>query len=68
MSSFFAISHNLILIKGEKETNPGAFSNFRISPETIELLKKRNVTELFPIQYNTFDHVFNGKDVVAKGN
>lgn len=44
----------------------GDFSNFRISDVTVEKLKKRNVNYLFPIQYKTFDHVYNGEDVIGQ--
>ncbi|KAK6481940.1 nucleolar RNA helicase 2-like isoform X1 [Huso huso] len=48
------------------EQKEGAFSNFRISKETINLLKGRGVTYLFDIQSRTFNSVYDGKDVVAQ--
>ncbi|XP_051883357.1 nucleolar RNA helicase 2 isoform X1 [Pristis pectinata] len=48
------------------EQREGAFSNFRISQETIKLLKARGVTHLFPIQAQTFDHIYDGSDCVAQ--
>ncbi|XP_072883279.1 nucleolar RNA helicase 2 isoform X2 [Hemitrygon akajei] len=48
------------------EQREGAFSNFRISQETIKLLKARGVTHLFPIQAQTFNHIFDGSDCVAQ--
>ncbi|XP_038600031.1 nucleolar RNA helicase 2-like [Tachyglossus aculeatus] len=48
------------------EQKEGAFSNFSISQETIQLLKARGVTYLFPIQAKTFGHVSSGKDVIAQ--
>ncbi|XP_067908501.1 nucleolar RNA helicase 2 [Heterodontus francisci] len=48
------------------EQKEGAFSNFRISPETVELLKGRGVTYLFPIQAQTFDCIYDGSDCVAQ--
>uniref|UniRef100_A0A8C9U0M4 RNA helicase n=1 Tax=Scleropages formosus TaxID=113540 RepID=A0A8C9U0M4_SCLFO len=48
------------------EQKEGAFSNFRISKETIRLLQARGVTYLFDIQAKTFNSVFDGKDVVAQ--
>ncbi|XP_055503287.1 nucleolar RNA helicase 2 isoform X2 [Leucoraja erinacea] len=48
------------------EQREGAFSNFRISPETIKLLKGRGVTHLFPIQSQTFNHIYDGSDCVAQ--
>lgn len=44
----------------------GDFSKFRITDKTITLLKKKGITYLFPIQIATFDHIFDGKDVVAQ--
>nr|XP_006630629.1 PREDICTED: nucleolar RNA helicase 2 [Lepisosteus oculatus] len=48
------------------EQKAGAFSNFRISKETIQLLQARGVTYLFDIQVKTFDFVFDGNDVVGQ--
>ncbi|XP_067408745.1 nucleolar RNA helicase 2-like [Emydura macquarii macquarii] len=48
------------------EQKEGAFSNFCISKGTIELLRARGVTYLFPVQVKTFKHVYDGKDVVAQ--
>lgn len=48
------------------EQKEGAFSNFRISQETIELLKGRGVTYLFPIQAQTFNCIYDGSDCVAQ--
>ncbi|XP_044515127.1 nucleolar RNA helicase 2 isoform X2 [Gracilinanus agilis] len=48
------------------EQKEGAFSNFPISEETIQLLKARGVTYLFPIQAKTFHHVSSGKDLIAQ--
>nr|XP_042712878.1 nucleolar RNA helicase 2-like isoform X2 [Chrysemys picta bellii] len=48
------------------EQKEGAFSNFCISKGTIELLRARGVTYLFPVQVKTFKHIYDGKDVVAQ--
>ncbi|XP_048864080.1 nucleolar RNA helicase 2 isoform X3 [Brienomyrus brachyistius] len=48
------------------EQREGAFSNFRISKDTIRLLQARGVTYLFDIQVKTFNSVYDGKDVVAQ--
>ncbi|KAL7855446.1 hypothetical protein AOLI_G00190500 [Acnodon oligacanthus] len=54
----------------EKEMTPeqreGAFSNFKISPNTIKLLEARGVKYLFDIQVKTFNPVFDGKDVIGQ--
>lgn len=44
----------------------GDFSKFRITPKTKKLLAKKGITYLFPIQVATFNHVYDGKDVVAQ--
>ncbi|XP_051772008.1 nucleolar RNA helicase 2 [Ctenopharyngodon idella] len=53
----------------EKETleqKEGAFSNFRISPNTIKLLQARGVSYLFDIQVKTFNPVYEGKDLIGQ--
>ena len=44
----------------------GKFSNFNISEQTIDCLEKKGVSYLFPIQIKTFDHIYNGKDVIGQ--
>uniref|UniRef100_A0A673GUG9 RNA helicase n=1 Tax=Sinocyclocheilus rhinocerous TaxID=307959 RepID=A0A673GUG9_9TELE len=44
----------------------GAFSNFRISQNTIKLLQARGVSYLFDIQVKTFNSVYDGKDVIGQ--
>ncbi|KAG7279172.1 hypothetical protein CRUP_022367 [Coryphaenoides rupestris] len=48
------------------EQKEGAFSNFKISQETIDRLKARGVTYLFDIQIKTFNSVYSGKDVIGQ--
>ncbi|XP_070684084.1 nucleolar RNA helicase 2 isoform X1 [Pempheris klunzingeri] len=48
------------------EQKEGAFSNFRISQFTIDKLKARGVSYLFDIQVKTFNHVYDGEDVIAQ--
>ncbi|XP_040892451.1 nucleolar RNA helicase 2 [Toxotes jaculatrix] len=48
------------------EQKEGAFSNFRISQVTIGKLKARGVSYLFDIQVKTFNHVYDGEDVIAQ--
>uniref|UniRef100_A0A8C5QBX2 RNA helicase n=1 Tax=Leptobrachium leishanense TaxID=445787 RepID=A0A8C5QBX2_9ANUR len=48
------------------EKQAGAFENFPISIETINNLKAKGVTYLFPIQAKTFHTVYSGKDVVVQ--
>nr|CAB3236960.1 nucleolar RNA helicase 2 [Phallusia mammillata] len=44
----------------------GDFSHFRITENTKPLLLKQGVKYLFPIQVKTFDHVFDGEDLIAQ--
>ncbi|KAL6069945.1 Nucleolar RNA helicase 2 [Balamuthia mandrillaris] len=41
-------------------------SNFRVSPETVEVLRSRGFNVLFPIQAQTYDHIFDGKDLIGR--
>ena len=49
-----------------KERKLGKLSKFRIERATRKLLKERGVRHLFPIQYLTFDPVYDGKDVIGQ--
>uniref|UniRef100_A0A9J7X6N8 Nucleolar RNA helicase 2 n=2 Tax=Cyprinus carpio TaxID=7962 RepID=A0A9J7X6N8_CYPCA len=49
-----------------KSLYKGAFSNFRISQNTIKLLQARGVSYLFDIQVKTFNSVYDGKDVIGQ--
>ncbi len=40
--------------------------NYRIAPRTVELLEKQGIKQLFPIQYETFDLVYDGKDIMGR--
>lgn len=44
----------------------GKLSKFRIDKSTRKVLKGRGVKFLFPIQYLSFDHVYDGKDVIGQ--
>ncbi|CAH8640737.1 unnamed protein product [Heterobilharzia americana] len=43
----------------------GDFSNFSISDAVIEKLLSRNITELFPVQFKTYDAISSGRDAVV---
>ena len=36
------------------------------NPKTINILKKRNIKELYPIQAQTFKPIYSGQDVIAR--
>lgn len=44
----------------------GKLSKFRIEKATRKLLRTRGVKYLFPIQYLTFDPVYDGKDLIGQ--
>eukprot|EP01135_Chromosphaera_perkinsii_P012096 Nk52_evm34s2579 gene=Nk52_evmTU34s2579 len=44
----------------------GCLDQFRISSRTKELLAKKKVSHLFPIQVKTFDLIYDGKDVLGR--
>jgi ATP-dependent RNA helicase DDX21 len=37
-----------------------------ITSETIKGLQKRGITGLFPVQTGTFEHIYEGKDIIAR--
>ena len=43
-----------------------ALHNFRLSAETVALLKQRGIEKLFPIQAQTFEAILDGRDVVGQ--
>ncbi|OAF71867.1 hypothetical protein A3Q56_00365 [Intoshia linei] len=42
------------------------FSNYNIRPTTVKKLTDMGITKLFPIQYKTYNYIFNNQDVVGK--
>eukprot|EP00658_Telonema_sp_P-2_P076284 TRINITY_DN6651_c0_g4_i1.p1 TRINITY_DN6651_c0_g4~~TRINITY_DN6651_c0_g4_i1.p1 ORF type:complete len:664 (+),score=142.29 TRINITY_DN6651_c0_g4_i1:50-2041(+) len=48
------------------DKDPASVDNFRISDHTKELLAARGIKTLFPIQVETFNKVFEGKDMIAR--
>lgn len=43
----------------------GKLKKFRISKGSRRVLKSRGITHLFPIQYLTYDPVYEGRDVIG---
>ena len=41
---------------------------FRISKESRRILKEKGIKFLFPIQYLTFDHIYDGKNVIGQAS
>ena len=44
----------------------GDFRNFAISEATERNLKKKGIQYLFPIQYETFNHIYEGRDLIGR--
>ncbi|KAJ6971142.1 DEAD-box ATP-dependent RNA helicase 7-like [Populus alba x Populus x berolinensis] len=49
-----------------KAGDPNAVTRFRISEPLREVLKKRGIEALFPIQARTFEDILNGGDLVGR--
>lgn len=46
---------------------PGNYENFpEIHPKTVEGLKKRGINFLFPVQYESFNTIFQRKDLIVR--
>lgn len=59
------VSHNTAL--KEYAVQDGEFSSYpEITSKTIEKLKARSITSLFPIQQQCFYPIFNREDVIAR--
>lgn len=41
-------------------------SDYRVSPETVAILKEGGFERLFPIQSQTFDIVYDGTDIIGR--
>ena len=54
--------------EASKGSKLGKLSRFRISKQTRKTLKERGVRSLFPIQYLSFDHVYDGKDLIGQAS
>ena len=54
--------------EASKGSKLGKLSRFRISKQTRKTLKERGVRTLFPIQYLSFDHVYDGKDLIGQAS
>ncbi|XP_078576363.1 nucleolar RNA helicase 2-like isoform X2 [Branchiostoma floridae x Branchiostoma japonicum] len=59
-------SENGVAENGTITKEEGDFENFRITAQTVTKLKARNVVKLFPVQYSTFDFVYDGWDVITQ--
>lgn len=47
--------------------DPGDFSKFpEITPETIKNLKEKGIEKLFPVQYTSFNNVYNEEDLIVR--
>ena len=54
------------LTESDEAAAQGNFKKYRISKLSRKTLRSRGITHLFPIQYMTFDAVYDGKDVIGQ--
>ena len=54
--------------KDEDDAVKGNFKNFSICKASRKVLRSKGVKYLFPIQYKTFDHIYEGKDVIGQAS
>ena len=52
--------------KEEEHEGPPPESEYCISKVSRKTLKSRGITHLFPIQYKTFDPIYDKKDVIGQ--
>lgn len=58
-------SHNGVL--PDYKVNGSEFENFpEITPGTVEKLRSRGITSLFPIQQHSFYPIYNREDVISR--
>jgi ATP-dependent RNA helicase DDX21 len=56
-------------VSEEKHIDEAAVINsYRVSPETIAKLHSKGIKAFFPIQYETYDLIYDGYDLVGRGN
>lgn len=53
-------------LEEEDREEPGDLRKFIKNEKMIEVLKKNGVKALFPIQYKTFNSIYEGKDLKGK--
>lgn len=51
-----------VRVEGER----GELTNFIKNEKMVQILREKGVKGFFPIQYETFDHIFKGKDLIAR--
>lgn len=42
------------------------FADYKIAETSMDLLKKRGIVSMFPIQAATYDLIYSGKDIIAR--
>lgn len=52
--------------KSEGDGQEGLLSKYIKDERMITILNKKGISKLFPIQYSTFNYIYEGKDLVAK--
>ena len=47
--------------------DPSNMELYEISDSTRQVLQQKGITKFFPIQYSTYDLIYNGSDMIARG-
>lgn len=50
----------------QEEANKAALTNFVKNKKSIDVLEKKGIKFFFPIQYETFDVIYKGRDLIAR--
>eukprot|EP00741_Cyanophora_paradoxa_P003682 tig00000093_g3579.t1 len=51
---------------GDMEPVPPSISDFRVSEEAVKTLARRGINAFTPIQFETFDAIYDGRDVIGR--
>ena len=50
----------------ESRSGDGELKNYIKNPKMVQLLVKKGVQRLFPIQYLTYEEIYQGEDIIAR--
>ena len=52
--------------KNDQQSHKSELSYFLQNPDMIKLLNEKGIQRFFPVQYETFDDIYAGNDVIAR--
>ncbi|CAH8664923.1 unnamed protein product [Dicrocoelium dendriticum] len=64
LTSFSTVQSMSVTLDTEN-SEEGEFSRYKISKKLVKRLRKRGILKLYPVQYKTFDSIYNGNDAVV---